>query len=146
MGFIRDVLPAFLIGLCYLPGEYSANTVRLTKHGERTSKLCIAGGMAPEADAAFRRTLKALASDFRRLGAWLPLVSTRFYTPGSEVHYGATLPMGRLTTEDGEVIGAPGLSVVDGAVLPRVAAKHHTFTVMANADRIGRRLAARLRS
>jgi hypothetical protein len=143
LAFIHGVLPALLIGLCYLPGEYSANMVRLTKHGECTSKLNVFGGMAHDAGATFRRTLRALASDFRRLGAWLPLASARFYPPGADVHYGATLPMGRLTTEEGEVIGAPGLSVVDGAVLPRIAAKHHTFTIMANADRIAKRLAAR---
>jgi choline dehydrogenase-like flavoprotein len=43
------------------------------------------------------------------------------------------------------VNGAPGLFVVDGAALPALPARHCTLTIMANADRIGRALAARLR-
>jgi choline dehydrogenase-like flavoprotein len=34
----------------------------------------------------------------------------------------------------------PGLHLVDGAVLPTIPSKFTTLTVMANADRIARRL------
>jgi hypothetical protein len=39
---------------------------------------------------------------------------------------------------------APGLYVVDGAALTRLPAKAHTLTIMANADRIARKLAQQL--
>ena len=43
----------------------------------------------------------------------------------------------------GEVHGSPGLHVVDLAAFPSISAKHHTLTLMANADRIGQAIAAR---
>ena len=39
---------------------------------------------------------------------------------------------------------AQGLYVVDGAALTRLPAKAHTLTIMANADRIARKLAQQL--
>ncbi len=45
------------------------------------------------------------------------------------------------TSSSGEVKGLEGVYIVDGACLPSLPAKSHTLTIMANADRIGRRLA-----
>ncbi len=68
--------------------------------------------------------------------------STAILEPGADAHYAGTLPMGgggsAATTADGELAGAPGLYVVDGAALPTLPATHPTLTIMANADRIGR--------
>jgi choline dehydrogenase-like flavoprotein len=50
------------------------------------------------------------------------------------------------SNDEGELHGLAGVHVVDGAALPSLLEKPHTLTVMANADRIGRRLAARLRA
>jgi len=54
-------------------------------------------------------------------------------------------PMGALephgTSQFGELNAAPGLYIVDGAVLPTIPAKFTTLTIMANADRVGRHLA-----
>ena len=47
---------------------------------------------------------------------------------------------------EGLLFGESALHVVDGAALPTLCAKHPTFTIMANADRIGRRLVRRLRA
>jgi choline dehydrogenase-like flavoprotein len=47
------------------------------------------------------------------------------------------------TSTSGEVHGLPGVHVVDGSTLPVLPAKSHTLTLMANADRIGRLIAAR---
>ena len=44
----------------------------------------------------------------------------------------------------GELVGAPGIHVVDGASLPFLPAKSHTLTIMANADRISKNLAQTL--
>jgi choline dehydrogenase-like flavoprotein len=40
------------------------------------------------------------------------------------------------------VAGLPGVHVVDGAALSDLPARHCTLTIMANADRIARLLAA----
>jgi choline dehydrogenase-like flavoprotein len=66
----------------------------------------------------------------------------RIAEPGRGFHAGGTLPM---RTQPGEfetdVLGRPAgwrrLHVVDAAVLPSIAATTITFTVMANAHRIG---------
>jgi choline dehydrogenase-like flavoprotein len=68
--------------------------------------------------------------------------SLQIYQPGAEVHYGGSLAMGQRTSVNGEVVGAPGLHAVDGAVLPAMPARHPTLTIMANAERIGTELAA----
>ena len=40
----------------------------------------------------------------------------------------------------GKTVGLNNVFVVDGSVLPKIAAKPLTFTIMANADRIARNL------
>ncbi len=66
--------------------------------------------------------------------------------PGGDIHYSGTLPMRRTpafgeTNAEGEVVGMPGVHVVDGACLPLLSEKSHTLTIMANADRIGKKIA-----
>jgi choline dehydrogenase-like flavoprotein len=68
-------------------------------------------------------------------------------SPGSDIHYAGTLPMKDDPTlgetgKFGELYGVTGLYVVDGASLPTLSEQSHTLTIMANADRIGRHLAA----
>jgi hypothetical protein len=135
--FLRALMPGLALGLVYLPGEYSANSVTLRADGI----LDIQGGHAPDFYPAMRRTLAGLGRNFRRLGAWILPGSASAYLPGAEVHYGAVLPVGQVVSALGELPGVPGVHVIDGAVLPRVPAKHHTFAVMANADRIACKLA-----
>jgi choline dehydrogenase-like flavoprotein len=62
--------------------------------------------------------------------------------PGDDIHYAGTLPMKKNprkyeTTLEGEVAGLPGIFVVDGSVLNSLPLKSHTYTIMANANRIG---------
>jgi choline dehydrogenase-like flavoprotein len=51
--------------------------------------------------------------------------------------------MGTWTSAEGEVLGAANLFVADASCLPALPGKSSTFTVMANADRIGRIVARR---
>lgn len=132
------LMPALLVGLGYLPGRYSRNRVRLTA----AEILEIDGGVAEGHGQALRSAASNLRRQFRRLGAWILPGSVQPFSPGTEVHYAGTLAMGGPCDRNGQLDGAPGLFVVDGAALPGVSAKHHTFTMMANADRIGRWLAA----
>ena len=69
--------------------------------------------------------------------------------PGSDIHYAGTLPMRDQpargeTSATGEIAGLAGVHVVDGACLNTLTEKSHTLTIMANADRIGKKLAALL--
>jgi choline dehydrogenase-like flavoprotein len=143
-GLLRSLLPTLLIGLVYLPGSYSRNQVCLKRGNERMAdRLVIDGGHSPAFDPVQRTLVRRLSRDFRRLGAYLLPGSAKPYPPGAEIHYGATLPMGARTTSSGEVTGRPGLFIADASALSRLSSKHNTFTVMANADRIGTLLAQR---
>ena len=69
------------------------------------------------------------------MGAYALPGGARVSEPGSDIHYAGTLPMGgnsRLATDaQGQVVGIPGLHIADGAILPQLAAKNPTFTIMA---------------
>lgn len=89
-----------------------------------------------------RRTEKSLGGLLRRLSC-LPL---KRIAPGdgASIHYAGALPMTRrgeadslTTTLAGELRAAPGVFIADGATFPDLPAKGLTFTLMANAHRIG---------
>lgn len=87
-----------------------------------------------------RRAEHQMMGCFRRLGA-VPIKRID-PGPGSSIHYGGSLPMSndekQLTTRpDGSLRGARNVFIADGSVLPHLPAKGLTFTLMANADRIG---------
>ena len=78
----------------------------------------------------------------------LPVPGSSSILPsGADVHYGGTLPMGgagaAATSISGELDGAPGVYIADGACLPDLPATHPTLTIMANADRIAKEIARR---
>jgi choline dehydrogenase-like flavoprotein len=140
---VRGLLPSLVLGLLYMPSEYSHNSLRLEQGDEDgPSTLVLSGETSPETKKNMRKTMKSIATDFRRLGLYMLPRTFKHYRPGAEAHCGGTLPMGEATTEFGEVHECPNLFVVDGSVLNRLPAKHHTFTIMANACRIGHMIAA----
>jgi choline dehydrogenase-like flavoprotein len=66
---------------------------------------------------------------------------------GAGLHYAGALPMRTnptryQTDSDGRLAETRNVYVVDGACISRLPAKNLTFTIMANALRIGRKLAA----
>lgn len=143
IGFLRRVMPSLVFLNCFLPGGFSRHRVNLTTSGE----LQIQGAYSPEFESRVATLQRKLIKGFRHLGAYALPGGARVSEPGSDIHYAGTLPMGGTsslaTDAQGQVGGVPGLHIVDGAVLPHLAAKNPTFTIMANADRIGRYLAAR---
>jgi choline dehydrogenase-like flavoprotein len=140
----RLLLPALVIGLIYLPSAFSDSKARLVRSADGSGRLVVQGAVRPEAQPTARSLLRRIGRDLARLGLYRLPGSTVAYPPGSESHHAGTLPMGETTTRAGEIIGAPGLYVADGSALPNLPAKHHTLTVMANADRIGRHVLAQL--
>ena len=103
---------------------------------------------APQERAAQRGAERRLLRLVRALGCQ-PL---RRIDPGNgaSIHYGGTMPMSRedtelTTTSDGLLRGTSTVYLVDGSALPTLPAKPLTFTLMAQGDRVGRRLLAELR-
>lgn len=140
---VSGLLSALAVGLVFLPGKCSKNQVMLTRQGAQR-KLRVMGGFSPDFKVRLRSVMKRLRGDLSRLGGYVLPGSVSSNRPGADAHYGATLPMGKITDQYGKLPDTDSVFVVDGSVLPNLPAKHPTFSIMANADRIGRRLAHNL--
>lgn len=97
----------------------------------------------PGEDERSSRAVADVKRALRRLGCFVPPGMTRILPKGTSVHYAGTLPMSATpqhlaTAPDGRSWDFPNLYLVDGAVLPFLPAKNHTFTLMANAVRVAR--------
>ena len=138
---LRGLLSSCVVGNLFLPGEFSAHTVSL----DEGDSLRIKGGRDSRHGVVLSRAHAALARGFRKMGAWMLPGSFVAGPAGADLHYAATLPISRHPSAhecriDGGLAGLPGIYVIDGAALPRLPAKAHTLTIMANADRIARSL------
>lgn len=139
---VRVAQPQLLLGNCFFHSAYTRHALRFSANGEITVTGRYAAPLA--AHAALVR--KRLAAAWWRYGAFLVPGSFRVLPPGEDIHYGGTVPMRRSPKRHearptGEVNGLPRVYVVDGAALPCLPPKPHTFTIMANATRIATRLA-----
>ncbi len=143
----RALMPAIVLATGYLPGRFSDNRLTVEEDGAE-GRIVIEGNRITESDRLLRRTFKMLAGRVRKLGGWQLPGATHLLEPGSDAHPAATLPMGgngpAATDLQGELVSLPGLYVADGASLPLLSARHPTLTIMANASRIGQRLAQRM--
>lgn len=150
----RALQPALLIANCFLPGHLSKNRFKITSQNGADG-TDITGGNVPDLARIIKSTAREMSLQFRKLGAYALPGSARSSEPGADIHYAGTLPMRAdvspgdatpHTSVHGELSGCDGLYVVDGSVLNHVSAKNPTFTIMANADRISRNIAGRLKA
>lgn len=143
---LRHLLSSCLVGNMFLPGHLSTTKASLNIDGE----LIINGGYCERVPGLMSEAAIRLRKSYWRLGALLLPMSFTIGRPGGDIHYSSTLPM-RLkpgrgeTNPEGELAGLAGIHVVDGACLPTLSEKSHTLTMMANADRIGRALAMKMK-
>jgi choline dehydrogenase-like flavoprotein len=143
--------PAVLIATCYLPGRFSQNHLSLEAGPDHGEELHITGEVPQHTRRLLRLAATRLSRAMGRCGAHAIPRSFSIPLPGADGHLAGTLPMVRegeaLTcTADCEVRPWRDVFVVDGSCLSALPAKHCTFTIMANADRVGRMLANRLAS
>ncbi len=143
---LSSLLSACVVGNLFLPGH--ATSTRLTL--DANDGLQVEGEHAPNV-AAWMHTAKVkLRRAYHCAGAWMLPGSFSIGAPGSDIHYAGSLPM-RATPSlgecapDGRAHGLEGIHVIDGACLSSLPEKSHTLTLMANADRIARVLAANLK-
>lgn len=133
----RYLQPALILANCYLPSDHANIFLKVT-----SNKVDIFGSYADSFSTEFRNLKQLLTHSFRQLGVYSIPMSSKIAQLGSDGHFVGSLPM-TLKTDiwgcsfDGEVNGSPGLFVVDGAALPNTGVRNPTFTIMANADRIG---------
>ena len=147
MQLARLLMPSFLVANCYLSSRYASGAMKLLTDGS----VSIRGAHTGEFELKKKRVARKVAAEFLRLGAVMMPTSLKTAQLGSDAHFVGTFPMRSSpkrweTDEFGELHGYPNLHIVDGSILPSMSAKHPTFTFMANADRIGRRVASRLKA
>lgn len=85
---------------------------------------------------------KKIIANFRRLGLHSMSFLVKKLRPGNSFHYSGTLPMkekpGKFQTDsECRLFGTKNVFIVDGSVFPVLPAKNNTFTIMANAMRVG---------
>lgn len=136
--------PAILMTTCYLSSDMSNMQLYLNlENGKQV--LHIRGDMPSATNSELRSAGKKLARHMANLGAYLVPGSLTVSPPGSDGHLAGTVPMGGTgplaCTKDCELTSGKGFYVVDGAWFPSLPPKHCTFTIMANAVRVGEEIA-----
>jgi choline dehydrogenase-like flavoprotein len=147
---IRSLMPVLgIIGVHHADRPTPEKYCRLERAAEGgPDRLRIHYRLAPEEERLHARREAGLVRAFRRLGC----IAIKRVRPGhgSSIHYAGTLPMRR---EGGDPLSCDAacrlrasrsVYIADGSVFPELPAKGPTFSIMANADRVGTRLAERL--
>lgn len=145
--FLTKLLSSCVVGNLFLPGSLSNVSLQL----DGQDQLTIRGGYREEVAVLMREAQRKLRKNFWQLGAIMMPKSFTLGRPGSDIHYAASLPMSAepvvgQTDRYGELVGGPGIHVVDGASLSFLPAKSHTLTIMANSDRIAKHLVSTLKA
>lgn len=111
---------------------------------ERDGRLAIEYAQSADERARIERVERRALRAFASLGC----TSLRRVHPGhgASIHYAGTLPMSAddrelTTTPEGRLRGMRSVWIADGASFPRLPSRGLTFTLMANANRVGERLA-----
>ena len=83
------------------------------------------------------KTIKKLVSrNFYKLGFYTLPFSFSWLPEGAEAHYAGTLPTNKYTSIDGLLVGTKHCYVCDASTFLKLPEKTHTFTAIANADRL----------
>ena len=141
MRLLRHLLPAMVVVQLFYPDERRReNTLRLDREG----RLELVYEARPRGEIE-RRLLRA----FRSLGFFGAAGLCKYPDPGNSFHYAGCLPMrhepGAYETHpDGRLHGTRHVFVADAAGFSSLPSKNLTFTIMANAQRIGERVAESL--
>jgi hypothetical protein len=138
---LRNLLSSCVVGNFFLPGSYGAARAKLNYNDD----LVISYSVNPELTELMRSGRKILNKSYRKLGGILLPGSFKIGTPGGDIHYSGTLPMRKEpgpaeTSWLGELSGCKGIYLVDGSSLSSLPEKPHTLTIMANADRIAKKV------
>jgi choline dehydrogenase-like flavoprotein len=149
LAWTKYLAPAMGLLMLFYPGRPSSGRSREAS-GQSYVRLRHSGELevefAPEPVHAIERRLVRM---LWKLGYVTHSALTQRPGSGAGLHYAGTLPMRAApnryeTDRTGRLYGTNRVYVVDGACLSSLPAKNLTFTIMANALRIGRARAAEL--
>jgi len=141
MEILRHLLPSFVVLILqHADQPTSAKYCELVDAHRFTIEYELSAGELARNDA--------IESEITRHLYRLRCMKMRTIRPGhaASTHFAGTLPMSTrdepLTTDrDGRLRGAKRVYIVDGSVFPSLPSKGLTFTMMANANRIGTAIA-----
>jgi choline dehydrogenase-like flavoprotein len=146
---LETLLARLKVAFIYLPGDASAPTEAAVRPGATIGTVHLKQRRHGQSAQTVRQLLRHLARSRRALGLRRvgPAVRSAPAGPGGG-HLVGSLPMnhrpGPLQTyPDGRLYGTHRVFVVDGAALPSLPAQNPTYTIMANAHRIGAEFAKR---
>lgn len=146
---MRSLIPLFsVLGLHHSDEPTPDKTVSLRRAASaEPERLEVWYSLSPQESNRIDTQEKLLFKQLRRLGCF-PITRVR-PGHGSSIHYAGTFPMsaspGELqSSREGLLAGTRAVYLADGSLLPRLPAKGLTLTLMANADRVGTRLADKL--
>ncbi|MFZ1726756.1 MAG: GMC oxidoreductase [Albidovulum sp.] len=137
--FLTALARRLIVGQVFLHSDHSHQIgLGLSPDGRLVGRLAANGDMERSLKIATKHLSQAMA----KVGL-IPLAfASRPGAPGSSFHTGSTVPMAKETSPGmSDLLGRPyGLKrvhVIDASVLPTIPATTITFSVMANAHRIG---------
>lgn len=140
---LESLLSRLMLAFVYLPGDHSAHLAGRVEPGPAGTRVELSWRRNRESARIARRAAVWMARRSRALGL-LPLMPPLRCTPAghSGGHLAGALPMrdrpGLLECDARGVLSGQGrIHVVDGAALPTLPAQNSTYTIMANAHRIG---------
>ncbi|HEU5075118.1 MAG TPA: GMC oxidoreductase [Polyangiaceae bacterium] len=137
----RALEDRMLIVQGYLHSDHSSK-IGITLTRDEPDRLRLQASLNPEVRPMIRRVLAKLRRHCFQFGAWPLGPMLQVSEPGRGFHSGGSFPMrarpGELETDTlGRLSGWERTHIVDASVLPDVPATQITFSVMANAHRIG---------
>jgi choline dehydrogenase-like flavoprotein len=138
---MKFIQPSIVVANCFLPGALSKHSLSIDKD----SNIHLSGDYEPALQDWIALLKNRITKIFRQCGAVMLPGSFVQSLPGSDLHYAGTVPhqdspKPYQAFSNGMVAGLQNVYVVDGAALTNLPAKPHTFSIMANADRIARAL------
>ena len=129
-----------LVNINFRDTRREDNYVELSN--DSAPRLCLRYSPADDETSRMDAATSRIKAALRSLRCVVPPGMTHVRPMGASVHYAGTLPMTResspfTTTAFGQSRDIGNLFIVDGATFPFLPAKNITFTLMANAVRIG---------
>lgn len=136
-----------ILGISHDDRPTARKICRLEDSADGRDRLAVSYELSPEEKRRHAANERKVIRFFRKLGCW-PIKVIR-PGHGSSIHYGGTFPMSaegpELTCDpDCRLRGTTSVYLADGSPFPYLPAKGLTFTIMANANRVGTILVKKL--
>jgi choline dehydrogenase-like flavoprotein len=140
--FARQILERLVIVQGYLHSDDSATISMTLRRDGQKDLLQLEPRLNPETPGTIKRVLSEILKQFRALRGIVVPPMLQIARPGRGFHCGGTFPMrAQPANFESDCLGRPlgwnRVHVVDASVFPTVPATTITFSVMANAHRIG---------